>query len=124
MADIDYTVKDSTYNQKNGRYVRGGTTEVSSRFVEWWERYDLEHDTTDLVYVLEAKYVGRPDLLSYAFYGTTAYKWIIMQYNDILDPTEELVAGRMLLMPTNDKVSSAFSVSKVGGVPTTAVGSV
>lgn len=122
MADLDYTVKDSTYNQKNGRYTRGGTTEVSSRFVEWWERYDIEHDTSDLVYVLEAKYVGRPDLLSWAFYGTTSYKWIIMQYNDILDP-RELVAGLMLLMPTVDKVSSAFSVSKVGGVPTTAVGS-
>jgi hypothetical protein len=123
MADLDYTVKDSTYNQKNGRYVRGGTTEVSSRFVEWWERYEIQHDTSDLVYVLESKYVGRPDLLSYAFYGTTSYKWIIMQYNDILDP-QELIAGLMLLMPTVDKVSSAFSVSKVGGVPTTAVGSV
>lgn len=123
MAELDYTVKDSTYNQKNGRYTRGGTTEVSSRFVEWWERYDVVHDTSDLVYVLEAKYVGRPDLLSYAFYGTTSYKWIIMQYNDILDP-QELVAGLMLLMPTVDKVSSAFPVSKVGGVPTTAVGSI
>lgn len=118
MADLDYTIKDSTYNQKNGRYVRGGTTEVSSRFVEWWERYEIQHDTSDLVYVLEAKYVGRPDLLSYAFYGTTSYKWIIMQYNDILDP-QELVAGLMLLMPTVDKISSSFSISKIGGIPTT-----
>ena len=121
-VELDYTVKDSTYNQKNGRYTRGGTTEVSDRFVEWWERYDLVHDTSDLVYVLEGKYVGRPDLLSYAFYGTTSYKWIIMQYNNILDPQQELIAGLMLLMPSVDKVNSAFAVSRVGGVPTTAVG--
>lgn len=120
MEELDYTVKDSTYNQLNGRYTRGGTTEVSARFVEWWERYDIPHDTSDLVYVLEEKYVGRPDSLSFAFYGTTAYKWIIMQYNDILDPQAELVAGVMLLMPSTDKISSAFSVSKVGGVPSTA----
>lgn len=123
MAQLDSTVKDSTYNQKNGRYTRGGTTEVSSRFVEWWERYDVPHDTSDLVYVLEERYVGRPDLLAYAFYGDTAYKWIIMQYNDILHP-DELVAGLALLMPTNEKISGSFKVSKVGGAPTTAVGSV
>lgn len=120
---LDATVKDSTYNTKNGRYSRGGVTEVSSRFVEWWERYDTPHDTSDLVYVLEEKYVGRPDLLAYAFYGDTAYKWIIMQYNNILNP-DELIAGVALLMPTKDKVSEAFKASKAGGVPTTAVGSV
>ena len=119
----DYTVKDSTYNQKNGRYARGGTTEVSSRFVEWWERVDNDHDLSDLVYVLEEKYVGRPDLLAYAFYNDTRLSWLIMQYNDILDPLE-LVTGYMLLMPSRDKVSSTFGVTKVGGVLTTATGSV
>lgn len=115
-------LKDSSYNQKNGRYTRGGVTEVSANFLEWWERSDIQHDTSDLVYVLEAKYVGRPDLLSYAFYGDTRLKWMIMQYNDILDPAAELIAGRLLLMPTPDKVSAAFAVTKVGGVPTTALG--
>lgn len=115
--------KDSTYNQKNGRYVRGGVTEVSPRFTEWWERAEVVYDTSDVVYVMEEKYVGRPDLLAYVFYGDTRLKWVIMQYNNIIDPAE-LVAGLMLIIPTTDKVTSTFGVKKVGGVPTTAVGSV
>jgi hypothetical protein len=118
----DASVKDSTTNQLNGRYVRGGETEVSARFVEWWERSDIQHDTTDTAYVLEAKYVGRPDLLAHAFYGDTRLKWVIMQYNDILDPSAELIAGRILLMPSLSKVNSAFAATTVGGKPTTAIG--
>ena len=124
MASVEYddTVTDSTYNVKNGRYACGGTTEVSSRFVEWWERVEFSYDTSDTLYVLEEKYVGRPDLLAYSFYGDTRMKWMIMQYNDILDP-DELVAGKMLLMPTPEKVTATFTAVKAGGVPTTAVGS-
>lgn len=118
----DASVKDSTLNQLNGRYARGGTTEVSTRFVEWWERSDVQHDTSDTLYVLESKYVGRPDLLAYAFYGDTRLKWVIMQYNDILDPSAELTAGRLLLMPTTSKVNSAFAATVIGGKPTTALG--
>lgn len=118
----DPTIKNSTYNQLNGRYTRGGTTEVSDRFIEWWERHDFQYDISDLVYVLEEKYVGRPDLLAFAFYGDTRLKWVIMQYNDILDPAEELVAGKLLLMPSLEKVADTFKVSTVGGVPSTAEG--
>jgi len=120
----DVTVKDSTYNQKNGRFVRGGVTEVSSTFLEWWERSDLEHDTSDTVYALEQKYVGRPDLLAYAFYGDSRLKWVIMQYNDILDPEVELIASKLLVLPSIGKVAAAFPALNLGGVPTTAVGSV
>lgn len=112
---------DSTQNQKTSRYTRGGATEVSSRFLEWWERRDIEKDISDMVYSLESKYVGRPDLLAYAFYGDAKLKWVIMQYNDIIDPDLELVAGKLLLMPSLDKVNSAYGASNIGGVPSTAL---
>lgn len=125
MASVEYdeTVTDSTYNVKNGRYARGGKTEVSSKFAEWWERAAVEHDISDTLYALEQKYVGRPDLLAYTFYGDSRLKWVIMQYNDVLDP-DELIAGKLLLMPSPDKISITFPAAKPGGVSTTAVGSI
>jgi hypothetical protein len=117
----DNTLKNSTYNEKSGRYVRGGSTEVSAKFVEWWDKLDVPKDTSDLLYVMEEKYVGRPDLLSYAFYGDVGLWWIICQYNGILDPLSELVAGKELLIPTQSKVDLYYKVdpSAVGGTPST-----
>ena len=123
MSDLQFdpTIKDSTYSTKNGRYVRGGTTEVSERFLEWWERFDAQPDISDIAYVLEAKYVGRPDLLAYAFYGDTRLKWVIMQYNNIIDPEEELIEGKLLLIPVPDKVSEVYPAGKPGGVDSTVI---
>ena len=108
--------KNSTYNKSNGRYVLGGATEFSEQFIGWWERYEIEHDTSDLAYILEAKYENRVDLLAHAFYGDSKKAWMILQYNDILDPDLELIAGKVLLMPTLDKITEVFKTSKLGGI--------
>ena len=108
--------KNSTFNKSNGRYVLGGITEVSDQFIGWWERYDLEHDISDLAYTLEAKYEGRVDMLAHVFYGDSKKGWMILQYNDILDPNLELIAGKILLMPSLDKLNYAFKASKIGGI--------
>jgi len=117
----DITLKNSTYNEKNGRYVRGGTTEASAKFLEWWNKLEVPKDPSDILYVMEEKYVGRPDLLSYAFYGDVGLWWIICQYNGILDTQSELIAGRELLIPTQSKVDTYYKInpSTVGGVPST-----
>jgi hypothetical protein len=113
------TQRSSVYNQKNGRYVLGGTTEVSAGFVEWWERIKTVNDPSDIVYFLEAKYVGRPDLLAYSWFGDCGLEWVIPMFNDILDPDEELVEGKLLLIPTQEKVDALRSNIKVGGIPST-----
>jgi len=43
--------------------------------------------------------VMRPDLISYAVYGTVDYWWIILFVNDIDDPLTEIVAGDVLTIP-------------------------
>ena len=118
---LDLTLKNSVYNEKNGRYVRGGTTEASAKFLEWWNKLEVPKDPSDILYVMEEKYVGRPDLLSYAFYGDVGLWWIICQYNGILDTQSELIAGRELLIPTQSKVDTYYKInpSTVGGVPST-----
>jgi hypothetical protein len=114
-------MKDSTQNKTNGRYVLGGVTEVSTRFIEWWERNDVYYDTSDIVYVLEDRYVGRLDRLMTAFYGNPQKAWMLLMYNNIIDADEELVAGKILLMPTPDKLNTLFKATKLGGIPTTAL---
>lgn len=115
-------LKNSTYNSKNGRYVLGGTAEVSSFALEWWSKTDLARDPSDLVYFMEKKYEGRPELLGYLFYGDPGLWWVIAQYNTIIDPFNELVEGKMLLIPLKDRVQQAIFNSKaptIGGVPST-----
>lgn len=116
MAD---DIRSSVYNKKNGRYVLGGQTEVSAGFVEWWERNAAAKDPSDIGYYLEAKYVGRPDLLAFAWFGDVGFEWVIPQFNNILDPMEELIEGKFLLIPTKDKLDAMRSNIKVGGIPST-----
>lgn len=51
--------------------------------------------------------VKRPDLISDRFYGTTEYWWIIMAYNSMLS-VEELVAGTVLEIPSEEDISKLF----------------
>jgi hypothetical protein len=117
---MDDTLRNSTYNQKNGRYIRGGRTETSGERLEWWDKREVLPDPSDIIYIMEAKYEGRPDLLGYAFYGDTGLWWVICQYNGILDPLSELIEGKPLLIPTKTKVDTFFKAdtTALGGVST------
>lgn len=114
-------LKNSVYNTKNGRYVFGGSTEVSVAALEWWTKNTIKHDPTDLVYFFEKKYEGRPDTLGYVFYGDPGLWWVITQYNSIIDPLTELIEGRILLIPTLERVKAElFSANTtVGGIAST-----
>lgn len=118
----DSTVINSTYNKKNGRYVLGGTTEVSASAIEWWEKNTMLPDSTDFIYVMEQKYEGRPDILGYVFYGDPLLWWVICQYNSILDPFAELVAGKVLLIPQQARITQTSSTNTTtGGVISTRI---
>ena len=114
-------VKNSTSNSKNGRYVLGGKTEVSAFALEWWNKIQMKPDVTDIVYVMEKKYEGRPHLLGYVFYGDSLLWWIICQFNGILDPFDELIEGKVLIIPTLERIKRDLISPNiaVGGIPTT-----
>ena len=42
---------------------------------------------------------GRPDLLSYAAYGTELMWWLIVEANSIYDYEEDLKAGTQIMIP-------------------------
>ena len=117
----DATIINSTYNKKNGRYVLGGTTEVSAWAIEWWEKNDIAPDSSDFIYVMEKKYEGRPDILGYVFYGDSSLWWIICQYNAILDPMAELIEGKILLIPQAARITESATTIQTGGVASTRI---
>lgn len=96
------------------RYVCGGLAETSNNFIEWWERYKFEKDPSDIVYVVENINESRLDLISSIFYNEPRYAWFIAQYNNIIDPVSEVTAGRILLIPTKDRMMLMFGTRKGG----------
>lgn len=109
--------QDSLFN-KYSRYVAGGTTETANLRIEWWEKLQFEKDETDTVYTVENFYEGRPDLIASVFYNEPRYWWVIAQYNNILDPFSEITAGRVLLIPSKDRLPLML-LSRKGGVDST-----
>lgn len=105
-----------TLQNRYSRYVAGGTTEYANGFVEWWERFNFAKDSSDTVYVVENFYENRLDLIASVFYKESRYAWFLAQYNNILDPFSEVTAGRVLLIPTPERVGLMLG-SRKGGYP-------
>jgi hypothetical protein len=113
MAETNSTL------QQQSRYVAGGTTEVNSTpALEWWERAVFKASPTDRSYVVEAKFAGRLDLIAASFLNNSRLWWFIAQYNAVLDPYNEITVGRVLWIPTIDRVQTML-VGKLGGIAST-----
>lgn len=100
---------------RNSRYVSGGTTEVNSRAIEWWERNVFTAFDDDQAYVVEKKFEGRLDLITAVFLGEPRYWWVVAMYNNILDPNAELTEGAIIYIPSLEKVKSLLT-GKLGGI--------
>ena len=51
------------------------------------------------VLTVPAGFEGRPDLISYEVYGIVDYWWVICAANNIIDPFEQLLAGKQIRIP-------------------------
>lgn len=49
--------------------------------------------------VIPPGYEHRPDLISNLFYGTVTKDWMIVMFNNIKDPFQQLNAGDKILLP-------------------------
>lgn len=105
MAFREYTDK-SSLRKKSSRLLQGGETDIVDRnFLGWWERRDLGTDPNDVEFTITAAYSTKPDLIAYDFYGNTNYSWIVLQYNNIVDPNTELTAGSVIRLPSPSYVN-------------------
>lgn len=97
------------------RYVHGGTSETANNRIEWWDRNVFPLDPTDRTYIVENIYDGNPQAISTVFYGDPRYWWFICQFNNVLDPVGEITAGRVLLIPSKDRLELMLT-GHTGGV--------
>lgn len=100
MSQFEYRSDKGT----NNRYVQGGVSESFQPRIGWWERNIYEKSETDTSIVIQNNYDKRPDILSTLVYGSPAYTWFILQYNNIVDINTEFVAGKTLLIPTKERL--------------------
>lgn len=105
----------NSLQNKFSRYVAGGTTEVANSRLEWWERTLFDASNTDIAYTVENFYEGRLDLIASVFYNEPRYWWVIAQFNNILDPFKETIAGRVLIIPSKDRLPLMLA-TKQGGI--------
>lgn len=108
---------NSLFN-KYSRYIAGGVTERANNRLEWWERFEFPRDPSDIVYTVENFYEGRLDYIAYVFYSEPRYWWVIGMYNNILDPAAEILPGRVLLIPSPDRLPLLLGTAK-GGIDST-----
>lgn len=58
----------------------------------------LQSNEVEVGYI-PAGYEHRPDLISNLFYGTVTKDWLILMFNNISDPFQQLNAGDRILLP-------------------------
>lgn len=102
----------------NSRYVSGGITEINDFALEWWERTPLTIDATDRLYVVDQAFMGRIDLIAQQFLGNSRLWWFIAQYNGLLDAHAEVTVGRVLRIPSKERVQAALG-GRLGGYDST-----
>ncbi len=94
--------KTNSLQYKRGRYNSGGSTIAFPKKLGWWER-DLsfmERQIDDINYKITIREVGRPDLIGYDVYKRYDLDWLVLQYNNIVDPVEELYIGKIIELPS------------------------
>ena len=81
---------------------------------KFWEmRINLAEskDLDDIDFLIaDPKYINRPDAISYKFYGNAKYWWVIAERNEINDPFTGFYQGRVIKIPTMEKVKKEFGV--------------
>lgn len=95
---------DSSIKEKYSRYTQGGKTDVYTNRLGWWERQSIPLADDDITITLNARYAERPDLVSYDIYGKVNLMWLVLSYNNILDINTEFTKGKVIRLPSPQRV--------------------
>lgn len=87
------------------RYEFGGTVENNAVGVGFWTRDTLPRRSDDIYVILDERTALRPNLITHRVYGRDNLVWLLLQYNNILDPVAELVPGKQLALPHPTRIS-------------------
>jgi len=111
---INQRNNNSTHN-RNSRLVQGGLTIIYNKRLGWWEKQKFTRQDNDFVVTVQPYEAARPDLISHRVYGKPIYAWLVLQYNNIVDPETELVAGAEIVLPTQSRLILDIITKPEGG---------
>jgi len=113
---IDNIGNDSTEN-RSSRYVQGGLTDIYSKRLGWWEKREIPKQNDDTITVVLDFETARPDMISQRLYGKPIYAWLVLMYNNIVDPETELLPGKVITMPSQQRLVLDIISKSTGGNP-------
>lgn len=58
----------------------------------------------DTYWIVEPGYEHRMDLISFKFYGTAKYDWVLEEINNIKDPIKDVIIGLKLKILSQSKI--------------------
>ena len=105
----------SSANNPSSRYTQGGTVDVYPTRLGWWERRKIEQDDRDIIITIRPDEDRRPDLIAFHVYERPYLAWVVLQYNNIVDPEVELVTGKTIRLPSLRRLSLDVLSRPVGG---------
>lgn len=86
------------------RYNFGGTTIDNAVGTGIWTRKAFPRLSNDVFVTLTPQTCTHLNLITYKLYGDDTLGWLVLQYNDIIDPVEELVPGITIAMPHPSRI--------------------
>lgn len=101
--------------QRESRYVQGGSTDRHPNRIGWWERRLIPKSDSDIVVFVQPQEVHRPDLIANRVYGKANLQWLVLQYNSIVDIQTEIVLGKALRLPNQRRVTMDIMSRPTGG---------
>lgn len=95
----------TSLKSKYSRFVTTGTAVMDGIFLGWWEKKHIPSDPNDDIEVLITTDVAyRPDKISKLMYDRDDLGPIVLQYNNIIDINEELAPGKVIVLPSYDRM--------------------
>jgi hypothetical protein len=87
------------------RYGFGGTTETNSVGTGVWTRRTIARRNDDVMITLTQQTCTHLHLITYQLYKDDTLGWLVLQYNNIIDPIAELVPGLIIAMPHPSRIT-------------------
>ena len=85
-------------------FMNNGTPELDLSSGDFWSLFKTT--TKPRMYQIDNYEANRPDIISNRCYVQVDLWWILMKYNDIIDPFSELVGGTVLKVPDFKDIQS------------------
>ena len=86
------------------RYTFGGTTVQNAVGTGAWTRKIFERRNDDIMVTLTAQTSTHWNMITYQLYGDDSLGWLVLQYNNVIDPVEELAPGVVIAMPHPSRI--------------------